>query len=133
MSQIILLDNEYITTVYVPDKDMIYHTVHQHITGPNLWEALKIGSDALIENGAYKWLSDDRKNGPLSPEDIEWSAVNFQPRTIEGGWKYWAIVVPEAVIAAGALVSTMEALYELGLRMMTFSSVEAAEEWLDNV
>jgi hypothetical protein len=133
MSQVAIVDNEYITVEYVPDKRMIYHTIHKPAGGQLFRDALNAGTEALRENGACKWLSDDRKNGPLSREDAEWGFNDWNRRTIEAGWKYWALVVPPAVVAAGSLIPTMQALFELGLRMMVFTELEAASEWLDGL
>ena len=127
------MDNEYITVEYVPEKKMVHHIIHQPVGGQIFRDALNAGTETLRQNGACKWLSDDRKNGPLSREDAEWGFNDWNRRTIEVGWKYWALVVPPEVAAAGSLIPTMEALFELGLRMMVFTDVEAAEEWLDGL
>jgi len=133
MSETIILDTPNITIRYLPDKKMIYHTVHQPFTGEPLREALTTGFDALQQYGVCKWLSDERKNGPMSEEDREWGHANLDARAMEAGWRYWALVVPEQVIAAGAMAPTMNTLFELGLRMMVFSDVDAAFDWLEKV
>ncbi|GAB4508300.1 MAG: hypothetical protein OHK0046_00300 [Anaerolineae bacterium] len=128
-----IVENEYITLVYLPEKGVIYHTIHQPVEGQPLRDALLKGTAFLREHGVTKWLSDDRKNGPLSPEDAAWGIENWNQQTIEAGWKYWANVVPKEVEAAGSLTPTMNSLYEMGLRMMVFSSLEEAFEWLDSL
>jgi hypothetical protein len=130
---VILVDNEYITVKYDPEHKFIHHTVHKPVEGWDLRNALLAGSEALKKYGASKWLSDDRLNGPISDEDREWGVENWNIPTIEAGWKYWALVVPTEVVAAGSLVPVMSHWYELGLRMMVFSSMDKAVEWLDNV
>jgi hypothetical protein len=131
MADVIIVDNQYITIKFLSDKKTIYHTVHQPISGQNLRHALITGFNALQQYGVSKWLSDDRKNGPMSDEDREWGAVNINQRSIEAGWKYWALVVPEEVVAAGSMAPTIEAMFNVGLRMMVFSEVEEAFDWLD--
>jgi hypothetical protein len=133
MSSITIVDNEYITLQYLPDKKIIYHTVHKPIPDQPLKDAVNAGTEALKKYGACKWLSDDRKNGPVSPEIAEWGREDWNPRTIAAGWKYWANVVPEEVASAGALSPVIEALFELGLRMMVFTDLAAAFEWLDRM
>ena len=133
MSRVTVVDNEYITVEYVPDKKMVYHTIHKPVGGQLFRDALIAGTEALKQNGACKWLSDDRKNGPLTPEDVEWGFNNWNRPTIAAGWKYWALVVPPEVVAAGSLIPTMQALFDLGLRMMVFSELEEASEWLDGL
>jgi hypothetical protein len=127
----LILDNEYITISYLPDKNTIYHTVHKPISGQPLREALLTGFQALQDLGCCKWLSDDRKNGPMSDEDREWGEININRRSLEAGWKYWALVVPEALLAAGSMAPTIEAMHTLGLRMMVFTTVEDGFRWLD--
>jgi hypothetical protein len=132
MQPIIVVDNEYITVRYLPDKKIVYHTVHKPIESRLFMEALDAGGEVLRQNGAHKWLSDDRKNGPLSPEMIAGPKI-WGPGMIAAGWKYWANVVPKDIMAAGALVPVMETLLELGLRMMVFTTVEDAFRWLESM
>ncbi len=133
MSQIVIVENEHMTLQYLTDKKTVYHTIHKPVGGQALRDVLNAGTDALAEYGAVKWLSDDRKNGPLSEEDREWGFNDWNRRTINKGWKYWALVVPQAVADAGTLFPTMEALFELGLRMMVFTDLEEAFAWLDSM
>ncbi len=80
-----------------------------------------------------KWLSDDRKNGPLPQADVEWGSNDWNQRMIDVGWKYWVMVVPTELHAADALSPVIADLYERGLRMRVFTNVESALEWLDSV
>ncbi|MCC7452084.1 MAG: hypothetical protein IT324_32060 [Anaerolineae bacterium] len=133
VAPIVIVDNEYITVQYLPDKRIIYHTVHKPIPDQPLKDALNAGTEALRQYKACKWLSDDRKNGPLSQEMLDWGFNDWDPRTVKAGWKYWANVVPEELAAAGTLAPVMEAVYEMGLRLMVFTSVEEAMQWLDRM
>lgn len=133
MQPIIVLENEYITVQYLPDKKFISHVVHKPIPHLPLKDALNAGTEALIKYNACKWLSDDRLNGPLAPESVEFGFKEWGPRTIKAGWKYWADVVPQQLVAAGALAPVMQAYFEMGLRMQVFSDVQAATEWLDGL
>ncbi len=133
MSPIIVVDNEYITLQYLPDKGIVYHTIHKPIPDQPLKDALNAGTEAMQQHGGHKWLSDDRKNGPVSREIAEWGFRDWNPRTIAIGWKYWADVVPQAVASAGTLLPIMDDLFKLGLRMMVFTDLEKAFEWLDHM
>ena len=133
MSEVVLVDNEFITVKYLDDKKIIYHTIHKPFPDQVLKDALNAGTDALIEFGACKWLSDDRKSGPISPELMEYGREEWHPRTIAAGWKYWANVVPEELVAAGSLTPVIENLYNLGLRMMVFTDLDSAFQWLDGM
>ena len=130
MSIVTIIDNDHITVEYDFDRKIVQHVVHQPIGGDVLHEALEAGTEALREYGACKWLSDDRKNGPISQEEAEWGDAWGQ-RTIESGWKYWAMVVPEEIVAAGSMAPAIEDFYERGLRVMVFSNREDALAWLE--
>ena len=125
-----LVDNEFITLKHVAEDDYIYHVIHKPISFETFREALDIGTKALKDKGCVKWLSDDRKNGPLSEEQQKWAQEDWIPRTIQTGWKFWAVVVPTDVISAGSLIPVINHLYEYGLRMAVFASQQEAVEWL---
>lgn len=133
MSAVPIVDNEYITIQYLPDKKVISHVVHKPVTDKPLQDALNVATEALKKYGACKWLSDDRKNGPLSPEQLEWGFKDWNPRAIAAGWKYWANIVPEEMAAAGTLAPLMDSLFEMGLRMMVFTDADKAMQWLDSL
>lgn len=132
MADITLIENEYITMQYLEDRNTIFHVIHQPISGQPLRDALMTGFNALEDYGATKWVSDDRKNGPMTPEDTRWNRQNLNNAIVGTGWKYWALVVPEQVVAAGSMLPTMEELFEDGLRVMVFSDVGEAFEWIDS-
>jgi hypothetical protein len=133
MPTITLVSNDYITVRCLPEEGIIHHTIHQPFTLENVqlfMDALEAGTAALQKYRLTKWLSDDRNNGPLPQETMDWSFQNWSPRTIAAGWKYWANVVPMEHHAAGTYVPVINHLYTLGLRMQVFTSVEDAFEWL---
>jgi hypothetical protein len=132
MLPLTILETEYITVRYLPDKKIIHHTVHKPIEAQPFMDALDAGGEVMRQYGACKWLSDDRKNGPLSPEMIAGPEI-WGPGMIAAGWKYWANVVPEAVASAGTLVPVMQTLFDLGLRMMVFTDLEKAFQWLESM
>ncbi|HEX3050497.1 MAG TPA: hypothetical protein VHP83_07580 [Aggregatilineaceae bacterium] len=132
MQSVIIIDNEYITLRYLPDKKIIHHTIHKPFDSEVGSEAMVAGVAVLKEHGACKWLSDDRQNGPLSLDMIN-SSVVWGPAMVAAGWKYWANVVPQEIAAAATLAPVIEALYGFGLRMMVFTDVEEALQWLDKM
>ena len=103
MERIIITGNEFISIEYLPQEHIIYHVIHKPVSGQPLRDALTIGADFLQENNVTKWLSDDRKNGELTKEDLEWGYHNWNQRMIDAGWKYWANVIPEDLYAADSL------------------------------
>ena len=135
MSTIMVFTNEYITVEYYTDKKLIYHTIHQPIGDQvqMFQQAMNAGTEALKKYGACKWLSDDRKNGPVPHEVIEWGFTDWNPRTIKAGWKYWANIVPEETASAGTLIPIIEDLYKLGLRMQVFTKETDGLAWLEKL
>jgi len=135
MSKITIYDSEFITVEYWEHKKSIYHTIHQPISAQLeiFKEALNAGTDALQKYQIHKWLSDDRKNDKLSQEGNEWSFSDWQPRTMKARWKYWAMIVPEDLAAAGTLTPVIDILFGLGLRMNVFTNMDKALAWLDKV
>ena len=128
-----ILDTEAITMIYHPDTKIIHHTIHQPISGEALRDALNQGAEFLKEHNVTKWLSDDRKNGPLDGEDIKWGLDDWNQRMMESGWKYWANIVPEEAKAASSLTPLMDDLHEHGLWMMVFTNIDDAFHWLNTM
>lgn len=135
MATIQLFSTDFITVEYNEWDKMICHTVHRPLGDEQVQmfkDAVNAGTEALKQYGATKWLSDDRKNGPLPDEIVEWAATDWNQRTINAGWKYWANVVPEGIHAAGTLAPVIEHLHTLGLRMEVFVNIEEARQWLNS-
>ncbi len=127
----IFVDNEYVTLGYNSETQTVFHTFHQFIQGKDLYDALNTGIDVLREKGAVKWLSDDRKNTGVTPEDTDWSMNDWGPRAAQAGWKYWALVVPEELAGRGAMSGIVEQFFNLGVQVMVFTEVKEAQDWLN--
>ena len=130
MSDVIIIQNEYADLVYHSDTKIVHHTFHQPIGGQHFREVLNTGAKTLEKYKAIKWLSDDRGNSALSPEDTEWSKSDWFPRSIQAGWKYWALVVPNDLLARLNLKEFVDSYFEQGLRIGVFSEPEEAMKWL---
>src|SRR5689334_16804117 len=98
MSQTTIVETDYATLWYHPEKKIIHHKFHKFIHGPEFRAVLDKGVDIMKQNGAAKWLSDDRNNSTLTQEDGAWAQTDWSVRVIDAGWKFWAIVMPEKVI-----------------------------------
>lgn len=133
MQTSILIENEFVTLRYSPDKRILYHTVQQPVDEEVFKSSLNKGVEMIEENHIQKWLSDDRQNGPFSAAFSEWAINDWIPRAIKAGWKYWANVVPDKLNAANTLTPFIEHLHEKGLRMALFTNIEEAMAWLENM
>ncbi len=130
MSDTVVINNEFATLVYDSDKRIVHHTFHKPIGGDEFRAILNGGAELLEKHGAIKWLSDDRGNSALSKEDTEWSMSNWFPRAVKAGWKYWALVVPESVMARLNLTEFVDSYSAKGVRIMVFTDPVKGKEWL---
>ena len=130
VSEITIIQNEYATLVYYPDTKVVHHTFHKPIKGQELRDVLNTGIKTLQKYKASKWLSDDRGNSVLPPEDSEWGKKDWFPRAVKAGWKYWALVVPHETVARMSMKDVIDSYFEQGLRIAVFTDPEDALKWL---
>ena len=126
-----IVDNEYATLWYHPGKKIVHHKFHQFVQGERFREILNQGADIFQKYGAHKWLSDDRANSALPPEDGEWAMVDWHPRVIAAGWKYWAIVMPEKTVGKMNMRQFAKQNAEAGVTVQVFSDPDEAMAWLE--
>ena len=126
----VIVDNEYATLVYYPELKIIHHVLHKPVPGQEFRSTLNAGAEALQKYEATKWLSDDRGNGPMAQEELDWANTDWFPRVAQAGWKFWALVVPESMMARFALKEAVDNVYEVGVRIMAFTEPDEAMDWL---
>ena len=98
MQPLTIIESPYATLWYHPGPGIVHHQIHKFISGQAFRDLLLTGLEVLQKNRAQKWLSDDRANAVLRPEDVDWSHQFWFPQTVQAGWKYWAIVQPDKVV-----------------------------------
>ncbi len=127
----IIIDNHYATLIYYPDSKIVYHTFHKPISGKPFRDVLMAGVNLLKQHHATKWLSDDRKNLVVHEDDADWGKTEWAPMAMEAGWKYWAILVPDAIEGRINMKEFIDNYFEQGLRIALFDAVEEAMAWLE--
>ncbi|GAK53209.1 hypothetical protein U14_04472 [Candidatus Moduliflexus flocculans] len=132
MEKITIIDNEFVTMWYYPDKKIIHHLFHQFLYGQAFRDTLNAGLDIFKKYDAHKWLSDDRHNAALPKEDVDWAQTNWFPRVMNAGWKFWAVVMPEQVIGQMNMKRFVKNYSEQGLIVQVFGDAEAALTWLQS-
>jgi hypothetical protein len=132
MAKQTILDNDYASLWYHPEKKIIHHHFKKFAYGDHFRSVLEKGLEVLKQNGASKWLSDDRKNSALKSEDGEWGETNWVPRVIKAGWKYWGIVLPEKVVGQMNMKQFIEANSRRGVIVKVFSDPDEALRWLES-
>lgn len=86
------IENEFACLWYYPDAGIVHHQFLQPVPDDIFRTVLMSGLRLLRENGARKWLSDDRGNDILSAENSAWSQDYWLPLAAKAGWKYWAML-----------------------------------------
>lgn len=130
MSRTCVHESELISVWCDPVLRLVHHQIHRYCHSEPFRTALSAGTDALIVHRCTAWLSDDRLNGPLTPEDGEWARKHWFPRTQAAGWTHWAMVKPERVVAQLNVQQFTDEYAEKGIQVAIFSEPEAAFEWL---
>ena len=125
-----ILQNEYATLVYHVQHKIVHHTLHKPVSGPPFREVLIRGVELFERLGAKAWLSDDRGNGALHPDDGKWTIEAWSPRAITAGWKHWAIVMPEAALGKANIRRFIREYADRGVEVKTFETPDGALEWL---
>jgi len=131
VTDITILSNEFATLVYHDDKKVVHHTFLKPIGGQAFRDVLLAGVDCMKKYGATKWLSDDRENSALSPEDGRWATHEWSKLAIDAGWKAWALVVPNEIMGRINMIEFVNLYSRQGVRVMVFTKPDEAMAWLD--
>lgn len=131
MNKVSIVENDLIAVWVYPDRKMIHHMMKAYCFGPEFREALTRGLEAMELYRATKWLSDDRANGALPPEDGAWAGQEWSPRALAAGWKHWAVVQPAKIIGQINMERFVKDSAARGLNARMFGDPEEAMRWLD--
>jgi len=130
MDEIQIVDNTLISVWVYPQQRIVHHRMKMFCFGDELRQALMAGVEAMEQHGANKWLSDDRINGALVPDDVAWLDANWRPRVIAAGWKHWAIVQPAKLLGQSTLQRVVQTYVPEGVNARMFGDPDAAMRWL---
>jgi hypothetical protein len=130
MPKMMALDGEFISVWIHSQEGIVHHEIHKEVHGEVFRTALDTGISLMETWGATKWLSDDRKNGPLDPSDSDWARDDWFPRVLAAGWKYWAVVLPETIIGQMNMQLFTMRYSRLGVTVRVFADADEALQWL---
>jgi hypothetical protein len=133
MQKITILDTEYATLWYHPEKKIVHHSFHKFIYDQEFQAILNTGLETMKKYGAQKWLSDDRNNSALPTKDLEWAQNDWFPRVKASGWQFWAIVMPQKVVGQMNMKRFIDAYSQQGLTVRVFTDPDEALHWLESV
>jgi len=131
--KITVLDNEDVTLWFHSESKIVHHKMHRFLAPGVFQDLLTKGAECLEKHQAKKWLSDDRDNTVVRPEDIEWGHKVWFPRAVRAGFKYWAIVMPSKAIGQMQMKKLMEDYGQKGVTVQVFDTVEEGMRWLESV
>ena len=126
-----VLETPSVTLWYHPETRIVHHEIRRFISGQDFRNLLTAGSDVLRKHGARKWLSDDRGQWVLAKDDVAWSETMWAPAAVKAGWKYWAIVRADKVLAQVAMDQLAAKYGALGVQARFFSDPKDAMAWLE--
>jgi hypothetical protein len=131
MSELILIDNKYVTLKCDPEKKIVYHQFHMFTRGEAVREVLVKGIEAFEKYQCTKWLSDDRELNILHPDNHEWASTQWAPRIMAAGWKYWAVLMPNRFIGKLTHGRLVKFYKDKNVVVKEFEDPNAAMEWLE--
>ncbi len=126
-----IVNNEFVTVWVYPDKKIVRHKFHRFIYGEKFRRALMEGAEAFAKHHCSKWLSDDRENSALLPEDLEWGQLEWEPKIMAAGWKHWALILPEKVVGQMNMKRLVKRYSDLGVNAEVFTDPTEAMAWLE--
>jgi hypothetical protein len=131
MNKISIVDNSLISVWAYPERKMIHHCMKAFCFGDEFREALTRGLEAMQRYQAIKWLSDDRANHALMPDDSEWGAAVWFPQAKAAGWKHWAVVQPAKILGQVNMARFVKLYADQGINARMFADPDEAMTWLD--
>ena len=133
MSTLTILDCDAATLWFHPEAGIVHHRFKRPVHGDELKRVFESGLELFALHGARKWLSDDRVNYALDPEDALWARDDWAPRAAALGWDYWAIVLPKNVVGNMDMQTHMDHGVSLGVDVQVFTDPLLALVWLESI
>ncbi len=130
MATVTILDDEYMSLWYHPETGIVHHQIKGYLLQGGFRKLLNASAGLLEAHRASRYLSDDRQNVVVDPEDIKWADDNWYPRVLKAGLKRWALVLPATMVGTLQAKSILDTRRKQGLEAEGFDRVEAALAWL---
>jgi hypothetical protein len=132
MSAVTVIDDEYMGLWYRPETGIVHHQIKGYLLPGGFRKLLSASAELLETHRAAKYVSDDRSNVVVDPEDIKWADENWYPRVTKAGLKHWALVLPSTVVGTLQAKSILETRRRQGLDVEGFGRLEDALAWLQS-
>lgn len=133
MSAQIVFESPFATMWYHPESKIIHHKFHRNIYGQDYRDFFLLGTQTLKDHSAQKWLSDDQGNALAGPEELRWGIEVWFPKTIEAGWKFWAIVQNKNILGQIITDKLVKEYGAQGVEVRFFTDIADAFQWLESI
>lgn len=130
MDRQVIVETAGASLYFHPAHGIVHHQIHRPIAGDEFRGLLVRGLEVMRQHHATKWLSDDRKNAPMTRDDGLWTQDVWLPEALAAGWKRWAMVLPESPAARRVIQIFTDWGAPLGLAVQLFSDPDDALAWL---
>ena len=127
---ITIIDDQHMALYFHPEHGIVHHEIRARLPEGEFRRLLSTGVEYLLKYKGAKWLSDDRKQHHISPEDNDWGDRFWMPRAIKAGFKFWAVVPPAKGLGKIQVRRFVEEYAARGIAVETFETPESALEWL---
>jgi len=131
VTKLLLLDNSSISVWIHLEKQLIHHRMKGYCFGVEFRDGLTRGVEAMERHRATRWLSDERANSALPPDDLEWTQQVWRPRALAAGLKRWGIVQPARILGRLSLQRIVKQYAALDVEVRMFGGPDEAMRWLD--
>ena len=127
-----ICEDEYMSLRYYPETGIVHHQIKGYLVQGGFRKLLSASAELLETYRATKYVSDDRNNVVVDPEDIKWADENWYPRAAKAGLKHWALVLPSTMVGTLQSKSILEHRRRQGVDVEGFDRIEDAMAWLQS-
>jgi hypothetical protein len=134
MNEIIILEEDYAVSKFVPEHKMIQVIWNGTLTKEQYQETfLKVlDFQGKCEQTITNFMSDIRKQGMVSPENRKWFETVVLPRGIAQGYKRGAVVFDGTIFKKYYLNIILQAVNKFKIPFKFFYTPEEVIEWFSS-
>jgi hypothetical protein len=132
MSTVTVFDDEHMALRYHPETGIVHHRIKGFLPHGGFRKLLSASDELLETHRATKYVSDDRDNVVVDPEDIKWADANWYPRVAKAGLRHWALVPPSTMVGTLQAKSILETRRRQGLDVEGLGRIQDALAWLQS-
>ncbi|MEO1286902.1 MAG: hypothetical protein AAFV93_03980 [Chloroflexota bacterium] len=129
----VIVTDENMHLEYLEDSAIYLERFKTELELDLMRKALPIAREEIDKHQFTRWITDARAISGMSPEAAQWILTEWLPNMQDTTWRYWALVVPEALVGRMQMMQFMQAVSDLGIQIRTFTTMEDAQDWVTNI